>query len=68
VTRAEWPAALAAAERAIALDPGRERALALACSSAVPQRKLDVAEGYIRRAVAANPGTRATGFSWPRCS
>jgi tetratricopeptide (TPR) repeat protein len=59
VGRAEWAGGLEAAEQALALGPGRERALGLAAAAAVRLRKFDVAEGYAHRAVAANPGNPA---------
>jgi hypothetical protein len=48
--------ALTAAERALAVRPEREAALARAADAAVRAGKPDVARGYAERAVAANPG------------
>jgi cellulose synthase operon protein C len=62
VGRSEWVGALEAAERAVALDPGRERALGLAAVAATRLRRLDVAEGYARRALEVNPGNPAGGL------
>src|SRR5204863_5487449 len=56
VTRGEWLDGLAAAERALALDPGRERTLGLAAVASVRLWRPAEAEAYARRAGAANPG------------